>query len=964
MLKIFGYHFSLILCVYFLTCFTIQAQETTLYVSEFMSANANNLADEHEDFDDWIEIHNYGNPPIDLQGLFISDTEDNLQKYKFENSLIVEAEGYVLLWADNSTQQGSHHLNFKISENEHIILSDEDEIIDIVKIENPKIDISQGKISKSSPLCYFKNPTPGLENSAECFAFLSPVNINYNSGNYAESISIELSQEEDAEIYFTLDGSIPDLQSQFYTGQEIEISTNTTIRTLAVKEGFLDSEITTRTYLFDDKSSIPILFVTSNGNKIDGSTNVNVNLEYVDVNGEQVFEESASSRLHGKIDQLSFKVFFGAKHGGKKINKPLFNDKPEVDKFESLIFRQAGNDDLNSSAARRAHMRDGFLCTVVNRGDFNFKTSGFEQVSVYLDGDYYGIFNMRERIDKSFIENNYNVDASDSLCFIEYKFGAPSNINEIEGAWSYYNDVLWSKCFDADLSGEAVYSSAIKNLNVSDFTDYWMHEVFIANFDWLTNNVYFWSPVGNEGKFRWILWDTDVSIGLNGDPDWNSLEWATSTEPGRPFDGRRTAIIRGLLTNESYQEYFITRFCDLLNSEYKPESTIRLLDELASNIRAEVPKHTLRWGRGSLEKWEEELERIRMYMTERPDYVQQHIKSKFPQLGEMYNLDLQTSISGAGYFDVNTIKISELDIPWNGKYFDDLSLSITVHTNEGYRFVGWQHTDDISSNINLNPFQDTTIIALFEVINDSEFDVVINEISYQQNEYKSDDWLEVYNNSSDVIDLSGWTLVDASVNNDPFVFPTNTTLNPDQFIVIVKDENDFRSTYPNVEFVLGELDFGLSKNGDCLKLYDSDSRLVDIVDYKVESPWPNEVDANSIELINADLDNNIGESWMLATNKKASPGFTNGQQTTNVKDANIKSELFEISPNPTNGIVRVKCNSNGTLKIYNAVGEILHSSSVSSGFLNLNLTKYPKGTYVISFEGKNGVVENEVLYKQ
>jgi len=931
----------------------VQAQNITLEISEFMAANGNYIKDEFDESDDWIEIFNYGNEAVGLEGLFISDNINNLKKFEFRANLSVQPSSYLILWADGQPHQGSQHLGFKISEGERIVISDGTNVIDELEIYDQRIDVSNGKTSGGTELCYFKNPSPGAENISECFGNLKPVTINQSTGNYNQPISVNLSHSESVELYYSLDGSIPNTQSITYDNKPIEISTNTTLRAMAVKEGYIDSDVKTQTYTFNESNAIPVLYVTSNGNKIDGGSNVPIHLELVDLNVAQIFSENVSSRLHGKIDQLSFKVFFGAKHGGGKIDKPLFSDKPEVENFESLVFRQAGNDDLSSSNSRRSHMRDGFLSTIVNRGDFNFKASGFEQVSVYLDAKYYGIFNMRERIDRSFIDNNYNVDDTTSKCIIEYKFGVPSNINEIEGKWDYFGDVLWGKCFDKDLSDNQEYASAIEYLNVEDFTDYWIHEVYTGNFDWLTNNVYFWAPVEKGGKFRWIMWDVDVGLGMNGKPDWNSLEWATSSEPGRPFDGRRTAIIRGLLTNDNYQEYFITRFCDLLNTEYRPNQTIGLLNELAANIRNEIPRHTERWQRGSLETWEKELERIRSYVTDRPKHLKEHINVKFEDVDDLYSLNLRTSIPGAGYFDVNTIQLSNENIPWSAQYFNNLPLNITVYANEGYKFVGWQHSSDDSTTTTLFPNSDTTVIAIFETVPQSEYEVIINEISYKQIEdYKSGDWVELYNNSNQTIDLSDWTFMDDSDNNKPFVFPQNSFIEPNGFILVTKDKGKFASVYPNVESVIGDLDFGLNKNEDKLMLYDENDSLVDMVNYTSDSPWPESISTNSIELIDANIDNNMGTAWQSSEKIIGSPGNDNVSITSNV--SNINTNVLQIFPNPTFDFINVKSKAKGDLNLYSITGELLKTIKVINEEVKVDLSTYSNGSYILILVKNDG----------
>jgi hypothetical protein len=328
----------------------------------------------------------------------------------------------------------------------------------------------------------------------------------------------------------------------------------------------------------------------------------------------------------------------------------------------------------------------------------------------------------------------------------------------------------------------------------------------------------------------------------------------------------------------------------------------------------------------------------------------------------MYTLDLQTSIPSAGHFDVNTIKVSDELTPWKGKYYKDLPLSLTAHANEGYRFIGWEHTNDVLSNTILNPFSDTTVIALFEVMNNSEFDVVINEISYSQiDEYKSGDWIEFYNNSGETIDLTNWTFEDSSTDNDAFLFPPNTKFEPRQYIVLVKNKDAFKVVYPNVESIYGNLNFGLSKNGESLKLYDNSGNIVDFVNYKPDGPWPILNASNSINLIDVELNNNQGASWKESDIIKGSPGFDNTGLATNLITEFLESDLVKVFPNPTNGFINIDVTSNGVIKIYDLAGRLIITFSISKGTHNLDFSEYDKGSYIVKFMTALGE-ESAVLF--
>ena len=157
-----------------------------------------------------------------------------------------------------------------------------------------------------------------------------------------------------------------------------------------------------------------------------------------------------------------------------------------------------------------------------------------------------------------------------------------------------------------------------------------------------------------------------------------------------------------------------------------------------------------------------------------------------------------------------------------------------------------------------------------------DFKVVINEINYNSSDnFNPQDWLEIYNLSTDTINIGHWLIKD---NNDNHIFsiPANTLLLPDQYLVFCKDTISFKTFYPDINHYFGDLGFGLGGSNDYVRLFDSSELLVDEVNYDDNAPWPTEADGNgpTLELINPSLDNTLGENW-IASNGNGTPGAIN-----------------------------------------------------------------------------------------
>ena len=144
-----------------------------------------------------------------------------------------------------------------------------------------------------------------------------------------------------------------------------------------------------------------------------------------------------------------------------------------------------------------------------------------------------------------------------------------------------------------------------------------------------------------------------------------------------------------------------------------------------------------------------------------------------------------------------------------------------------------------------------------------DYGIVINEINYNSSDsFNPDDWVEIYNNSNDIIDLSLWLLKD---ENDDHIFtiPSNTMILPNQYIIFCQDTIRFTEHFPNVDYYYGDLGFGLSGGSDHIRLFDPAGSLVDYVEYDDDSPWPTTPDGDgpTLELKHPSLDNANWESW-------------------------------------------------------------------------------------------------------
>jgi len=259
---------SLLILVLAISSFssTKVASSASLVINEFMASNNSSIEDPQGQYDDWIEIHNYGDDAIDIGGMYLTDNLSAPTKWRIPGNnpaaTTIVAGGYLLIWADNDTTDAGLHANFKLStDGEEISLFDSDGItlIDSVVFDNQTANISYGRYPDASDYWQtFDSPSPGTQNISAYLGEVADTKFSHNRGFYEAPFSVTIATEtKDATIYYTLDGTEPfDIEGRFPTGTAytapIPITTTTTLRAMAFKPGFKPSNMDAHTYIFLD----------------------------------------------------------------------------------------------------------------------------------------------------------------------------------------------------------------------------------------------------------------------------------------------------------------------------------------------------------------------------------------------------------------------------------------------------------------------------------------------------------------------------------------------------------------------------------------------------------------------------------------------------------------------------------------------------------------------------------------
>lgn len=686
---------------------------TDLRVNEFLAINNSIIADEFGDYDDWIEIYNAGSTPVYLAGIYISDdfTEPDKWQIPFTDSAstIIPPDSFIVLWADGEPEQGVLHLDFKLSgDGEQIVIYTPDltTLIDSITFAEQCPDVSCGRQPDGAGgWLFFPEPTQGSSNITSGATGVCPEPIvSIPPGFYSDSVVVGLSVGATGfEIRYTLNGLEPTATSALYSSP-IHISETTPLRAKTFRDGYIPSQIQTFTYIIDEIFILPTMSLVTSPDNLWGTYGIYdhrfedwekpIHIEYFEDDSTLGFTLDGGVKIHAPDarPQQSLRLYARSEYGDNEIEYRLFEDK-EIDTFKRLVLRNGGNDGMQLGLTQ---IRDAFLSIVFRQTNPANSMSSYKPVHVFLNGEYWGIYNLRERQDRFYIASNFDYD--DDMDFLERDAHEPDTRHAIEGDWEAF-DSLHDFIDTMDMSIDTNYAYVKTRMDVENFAEYWIFEVFAGNRDWLSNNVRFWRPRTSDGVWRWILWDVEYGLGCfypdydHGFPDWDCLGWSTRPGGGWSGTGDNTVIIRNLLENDEFKYYFIIRFADLLNTNLRPSYTVPVIDSLQNDLLADVYWQIDRWG-SSLALWIQKVQELRNYVTDRPFYLRQHIITKF-ELDTLYTATIDVDPPGTGIIELNTISLNSF--PWNGIYFTTVPIVMEAVPNDGYSFVGWDGA--YSSNI-------------------------------------------------------------------------------------------------------------------------------------------------------------------------------------------------------------------------------------------------------------------------
>ncbi len=594
-----------------------------------------------------------------------------------------------------------------------------------------------------------------------------------------------------------------------------------------------------------------------------------VHVDFFETDGHLVHNGTLGLRMFGGVSRMhpqkSFSLSGREEYGNKHIDYPLFGPDGQQD-FRFLVVRNGGSD------WARSYIRDALLTGLLVDASWDLDVQAARPVRVYLNGKYWGLYHLREKINPRFLADRHGID-KDSLSLLEHqstlKHGTAVDYRQLQQFVT-----------TRDLADPANYARLGELMDIDNFQRLQIAQTYFDNRD-AGGNIRYWRPDGPDQRFRWILYDVDQGFGLHRQAGWETNTLAFNTDPAGPSWPNppwSTRFQRRLLANPGYRRTFVNRTLDYLHTDFSPEAVADRIEAAVGQVAGEMPRQLERWN-GRMNHWQYHVEQLRKFGQLRPAFLREHLREFF-DAGDDRQVDL---LSGVGGYLILNGNLNVGSDGLTGTYFAHFPLALEAVAEPGYHFTRWEgaETDGATMDLDLSADRAYRLKATFKPARHPLAErVIINEVCPRST--AGGDWLELYNRSEHPVDLTGWFLVDNSRRR--FSLPT-ASLESGEFLVVCRRGEQFRMAYPEVPDFIDGLPFGLNKEDDRIGLYSADGSYVNAIAYQL----PARADSTfTYALALPGLDNGKHRNWVV----EAGPGTPGAANPAHLQTAVVTRQNY------------------------------------------------------------------------
>ena len=653
---------------------------TGVVISEVMASNDQTLLGAYGVTSDYVELYNSSDKTVDLSYYGLSDNINRPRKWQFPQGSSIAPGEYKIVYLDGQSELSSYyeqHASFKLTRGggETICFCDPSgRVLDRLPLSLIPTDHSYGRTIGYAGFYYYDVPTPGLVNGTGYYGYASNPSFSLQGGLYKGSIELSIAIPEGTVVYYTTDGTIPTESSTRYTGDSFTLSGVMVLRARAFDQSGLlqPSEIITQSYILNTYYTMPVVSLVTDpdelwnpvtgmltvGEDIDKSRGIpfrnaiyrqdNVgkrpregHVEVYETDGAQILSQGMEFSLQGQysldMPQKTFKLRARSKYGAKYFTAALFPDR-EYTEYKCFVVRNSGNDNPWT------RLNDGLQGRLIDR--FNEITStpstvihqAWRPVIVYLNGAYWGHYNMRERADRFFVAQHegLTLDEAGDMDVLE------SGSTLVYGSRDEYAALLKHVEDSSPGKNPEDLQYILDRVDVDNYFDYMAFEMFFGNSD--PGNIRYYKLHKEGSKWRWIFYDADYGLFKSG---FNS-PWSYLKPEGAGDQHVRNTLIRKLLENAEMLDKFLTRLGEIYQV-FTTEFMTNELNAMAAILEPEMTLHFARWAEendrainvdspltpeGAMRYWHTRLDYTRNVLKKRPTYFYEMVQEKWELTNE------------------------------------------------------------------------------------------------------------------------------------------------------------------------------------------------------------------------------------------------------------------------------------------------------------------------------------------
>ncbi len=614
------------------------SNSTKLFINEAMASSRKPNATKSTG--DWLELFNASGAAIDLTGYGLSDDPSQPRKWQFPAGAQIAPEQYLVVQLTGedkaNVQKSAYAANFKISyaEGETLTLATpEGKVIDRLPMLGQRAAVSYGRMPGKNGYFYMTEPTMGAMNGGAGYTYRAgEVTFSRDGGWFDGGVTVELTAGAGQVIRYTLDASEPGENSPVYE-RPIAVSQNTVVRARAYGQDMLPSLTYTQSYFFGERHALPFISLVADpaylfdekiGIYSEGPTKLKYpykganfwksweragSVELYSPTGDQVLSQGAGLMLQGQYSRMekqkAFKLVARNAYGAPRFDASLFPNRP-FDSYKSFILRSSGQD------TNKTRFRDAVLVTLAEKTDVFYQDAA--PVVVYLNGEYWGHYNMRERVHKYSIAQHEGWKNPEIIDIVKANDSVKQGTNA-----DYAQFLTWLKKNGCTSPENMAKVEAM--VDVDNYLDYVAIEMYIGNTDLL--NVKRYRSAEGDGRWKWVLYDTDWAFYTDTD---SYRRWLDKNGAGSGKKTDNTLFVQ-LMKNPEVKKKFLRRFGELMFTSWRSDLVNAKIDAFARLIEPEMARQSAKWG-GSVKRWKSAVNSFKSYSNARPKKMLGYIRKE------------------------------------------------------------------------------------------------------------------------------------------------------------------------------------------------------------------------------------------------------------------------------------------------------------------------------------------------